>query len=141
MSGANPSRHDNIQRAMEALGRAGIAFESRNGGSHLLVSHNGLRVEFAPGTGNWWLNEHNAYRGRGCKELIRFLTERPDSRARAGYWWYGGDAGSPAGLYQVVVIDGAQELTNMLLPGIFRGLRDMPGRWARALNPFTGEAL
>ena len=140
MTGAPQRRLDNIAHARELLARAGIAFQPVNNGAALLVEHNGLRVEFTPGNGAWRV-VGTTYEARGCKELIRFLTERPKPNARAGFWWYGGDAGHPEGLYRVVIIDGAQELENVLLPGCFGDLTVMPGRWARALNPLTGEAL
>lgn len=145
MSGATEKRFDNLQRARENLERAGIAFEVRNGGSHLLVAHNGLRVEFTPGTGHWWLTEHNGYRGRGCRELIQFLTDRPEVSA-CGRWWYEGDALRLPGLYLI----GPWRGNLYALSGVTAGgdlvttparVSAMCARWARAMNPLTGEVL
>ena len=99
MSGATSHRLDNIQHAQELLARAGITFEPRNNGAVLIASHNGLRVEFSPGTSRWQVIG-TAYEARGVKELIRFLTERPEE-ATAGRWWYAGDRLRPPGLYTI----------------------------------------
>ena len=145
MTGAPQRRLDNIQHAQELLGRAGIAFQPVNNGAALLVSHNGLRVEFTPGNGGWRVIG-TGYEARGAKELIRFLTERPGP-ATVGRWWYAGDERFRAGLYtiglwggEVYVLRGlmadAGEVVTTPTP-----ISRLTGRWARALNPLTGEVL
>ena len=142
MSGAPQRRLDNIRHAQELLARASIAFEPRNNGAALIVEHNGLRVEFAPGTSRWQVIG-TAYEARGVKELIRFLTERPGPKAGlVSHWWYGGDAQETPGLYEVHVgmLDTRARKMSAART-IWRPIEAMPGRWARALNPLTGRVL
>lgn len=54
------------------LEAAGIQFESKNGGAHLVVSAAGLVVDFWPGTGLWVVRGTNERR-RGVRHLIKRL--------------------------------------------------------------------
>jgi len=62
-------RSANRQSSAEMLRGAGIAFEERNGGAHLIVEG---RVDFWPGTGLWIQRGTNS-KQRGVQALIRFI--------------------------------------------------------------------
>lgn len=61
------------QSSPEMLAAAGIAFETKNAGAHLIVTHNGRTVDFWPGTGLWHLRPHDGRKRRGVRELIAYL--------------------------------------------------------------------
>lgn len=65
----------NQTHSKKALSDAGIAFAEMNNGHHLIVEHNGVRIDFYPGTGLWI--ERTGYRSRGVFRLIRFLHRQP----------------------------------------------------------------
>jgi len=46
-------RAGNRDNSAAILSHAGIKFDSRNGGAHLVVYHNGFTFDFWPGTGKW----------------------------------------------------------------------------------------
>ncbi len=73
-------RANNRASSAELLRKAGIAFESRNGGAHLIVSDARVIVDFWPGTG-LWISRGGTRRGRGVRKLIRFVI---DSRKKGG---------------------------------------------------------
>jgi len=50
---------------------AGIPFESKNGGSHLIVEGGESYVDFWPGTGKWI--SRDGKRGFGVRNLIRHI--------------------------------------------------------------------
>jgi hypothetical protein len=64
-------RASNRATSPELLKQAGIAFELKNGGAHLVIRAHGGTVDFWPGTGKW---ETRGYRsplaGRGVQRLI-----------------------------------------------------------------------
>lgn len=62
-------RASNRYHSAAMLTRAGIAFESKNGGAHLIVEG---RYDFWPGTGLWMARGDRAKR-YGVKNLIRRL--------------------------------------------------------------------
>jgi hypothetical protein len=140
MSGITPGRRAQHEKAARQLADAGIKFEVRNDGAHLLIEHQGIRVEFWPGSGAW--RTASGYSAAGTRELVQFLTDRPDDSSD-GWWWYAGDDMRRGGLFFVthrraVFLD--QRLTNPT-SGIAHMLGDMKGRWARAVNPLTGTPL
>ena len=62
---------------------AGIAFEARNNGAHLIVQHNGRVADFWPGTGLFNIRGDLDRRGkpqylRGVRLLIKQLREVPN---------------------------------------------------------------
>lgn len=64
-------RADNREQSADVLKRAGVAFVSRNRGAHLIVKHNGIRVDFWPGTGKW--SSYGGRTSRGVFELLKYL--------------------------------------------------------------------
>lgn len=64
-------RAQNRESSAEILKRAGVAFVSRNRGAHLIVKHNGIRVDFWPGTGKW--SSAGGRTSRGVFELLKYL--------------------------------------------------------------------
>lgn len=46
-------RADNRSRSADMLRQAGIAFEAKNDGAHLVVTAVGKTIDFWPGTGRW----------------------------------------------------------------------------------------
>lgn len=65
-------RAANRDRSAEALRGEGIAFESKNGGAHLIVRHEGQVINFWPGTGLWVVQGHPAHH-RGVFRLIKHI--------------------------------------------------------------------
>ncbi len=70
-SSARRARHR--QSSPEMLRSAGIAFESKNNAAHLIVSHNGVKVDFWPGTGKWNTRPVDGKEHRGVRSLIAYL--------------------------------------------------------------------
>lgn len=64
-------RADNRESSADALKRAGVSFDIRNRGAHLIVKHNGIRIDFWPGTGKW--SSAGGRHSRGVFELLKFL--------------------------------------------------------------------
>ena len=65
-------RADNRESSAMFLAEAGIPFEAKNGGAHLIVSAAGLVVDFWPETGLWAVRGTNERR-RGVRHLIKRL--------------------------------------------------------------------
>ena len=63
----------NKQSSTELLTNAGISFESKNGGTHLIV--NGGSIDFWPSTG-LWIVRANGNRKRGVRKLIKYVMEQ-----------------------------------------------------------------
>ena len=65
-------RASNRSRSAELLKAAGIEFEERNHGAHLIVTHGAQVYDFWPGTGLW---THRATRdtARGVHSLMRAM--------------------------------------------------------------------
>lgn len=74
-------RARNRASSPEILEDAGIAYESRNDGAHLVVrSSRGYVVDFWPGTGLWIVRGEQR-RGRGVHGLLAFfLSVNPPER-------------------------------------------------------------
>jgi hypothetical protein len=66
-------RARNREASARLLREAGIGFEERNGGAHLIVAG---RYDFWPGTGLWMARGEKTKR-RGVKELIARITRDP----------------------------------------------------------------
>lgn len=67
-------RANNRVSSAELLRKAGVDFESRNAGAHLIVSSARVVVDFWPGTG-LWIERGRARRGRGVRKLIKFVCD------------------------------------------------------------------
>lgn len=65
-------RAANREASPEILARAGVAFESKNFGAHLIIEHGGRLVDFWPGTG-LWIDRESRRRARGVKHLLKHL--------------------------------------------------------------------
>ncbi|HEJ4320006.1 hypothetical protein PIGHUM_04436 [Pigmentiphaga humi] len=68
-------RSSNRESSSRLLTEAGISFESKNEGSHLIVSGQGAVVDFWPGTG-LWIVRGSKERRRGVRQLITRLGGR-----------------------------------------------------------------
>lgn len=69
-------REKNRETSPAILKAAGIEFEEKNGGAHLVVKHNGHTVDFWPGTGKWITRGGGfTIKGRGAKKLIQHITK------------------------------------------------------------------
>lgn len=62
-------RERNRLRGAAELERAGIAFESKNNGAHLIVLH---RLDYWPGTGAW-KDRDLPHEGRGINALMDYV--------------------------------------------------------------------
>jgi hypothetical protein len=74
----DPERHKEKTASNRASSAAylrsrGIEFSEHNNGAHLIVGHNGLVVDFWPGTGLWIVR--NGRKGRGVRNLVRELKK------------------------------------------------------------------
>jgi hypothetical protein len=59
-------RASNRESGARILTEAGIPYESKNGGAHLVV---GERYDYWPGTG-LWIHRETRHKGRGIRGLI-----------------------------------------------------------------------
>ena len=66
-------RAANRQSSTQILEDAGIPFESKNMGAHLIVLSGDGYVDFWPGTGLWKVR-NSGQKGRGIKALLKLLT-------------------------------------------------------------------
>lgn len=67
-------RASNREQSAEILQRAGILFESKNVGAHLIVQAGRTIVDFWPGTGKWIPRGQREGR-RGVRNLIKFVEQ------------------------------------------------------------------
>lgn len=70
-------RAANRQSSKQVLEAAGVAFEVRNNGAHLIIKHDDKTVDFWPGTGKW-INRvappgRAAPKGFGVFKLLKHL--------------------------------------------------------------------
>jgi len=65
-------RARNRANSPSLLKAAGLNFESRNGGVHLVVTHNNTTVDFWPGTGLWRVRG-TSEKHRGVKPLVKWF--------------------------------------------------------------------
>lgn len=66
-------RASNRRSSADVLAAQGIAFEAKNAGAHLIVTHNGKTADFWPGTGKWAIRARDVKYKRGVFPLIREL--------------------------------------------------------------------
>jgi len=64
-------RADNRKSSPELLKEAGIAFDTKNDGAHLVVPVRGLLIDFWPGKG-LWIVRGSTQRHGGVRKLIKF---------------------------------------------------------------------
>jgi hypothetical protein len=64
-------RADNRKSSPELLKEAGIAFDAKNDGAHLVVQAKGHLIDFWPGTG-LWIKRGTTQRHGGVRKLIKF---------------------------------------------------------------------
>ena len=64
-------RASNRESSAEILRSAGIDFERKNEGAHLIINA-AVIIDFWPGTGKWIAR--NGARGRGVKSLIKWIN-------------------------------------------------------------------
>ena len=62
----------NLEFSTKKLIELGVDFESKNGGFHLVISHNGKIVDFWPSTGKYKFRTRKKY-CRGLKKLTKEL--------------------------------------------------------------------
>jgi len=76
--------HSQVKRASNRISSAGlleargITFESKNGGAHLIVQHEGKVIDFWPGTGKWIARgsgKNAGCIGRGVFPLLKYLEK------------------------------------------------------------------
>ena len=68
-------RASNRGNSAELLRAAGVEFESKNGGAHLIVTQGGMVFDFWPGTGKWCQRGTADYQ-RGVFSLLARLGRR-----------------------------------------------------------------
>lgn len=66
-------KRSNLKSSTELLKENRIEFESKNGGVHLVINHNGKIVDFWPSTGKYKFRTRNKY-CRGVNKLIKELV-------------------------------------------------------------------
>lgn len=66
-------RASNRNRSADKLKSLGVEFDSKNDGAHLIVTHNGVTVDFWPGTGKFIPRTPNPRHGRGIFNLLKLL--------------------------------------------------------------------
>jgi len=64
-------RASHREQAPKLLDEAGIPFESKNGGAHLIVKRSDCYIDFWPGTGKW--TSRSGKKGFGVMSLIKFI--------------------------------------------------------------------
>ena len=64
-------RANNRASSPNMLDDAGVKYESKNGGFHLIVIAPECKIDFWPGTGRW--NARNGVYGFGVKKLIKYI--------------------------------------------------------------------
>lgn len=69
-AGREKNRNDSAQMLTDA----GIAFEIKNGGAHLIVSGKRGIIDFWPGTGKYIARGAIACRGRGVRNVIALAS-------------------------------------------------------------------
>ena len=71
-------RASNRQSGPEVLRAAGIQFQIKNDGAHLIVQARDHVIDYWPGTGKWQTRGHRfGVVGRGVRNLVRHIKEAP----------------------------------------------------------------
>lgn len=73
-------RASNREDSAAILTRAGVLFESKNIGAHLIVTAGAKIVDFWPGTGLWIVRGANNKR-RGVHKLIEYVEQQRGAKA------------------------------------------------------------
>ena len=81
-------RASNREQSTALLEAAGIVFEVKNNGAHLIVEGPDSYVDFWPGTGRWIVRS-NKKAGFGVRNLLAYV--RQDGDADLTGWDYGAD--------------------------------------------------
>lgn len=68
------NRANNTVASTSLIHKAGMEFESKNGGAHLIISARGETIDFWPSTG-LWIVRSTKQRKRGVFNLIRNYGE------------------------------------------------------------------
>ena len=66
-------RRSHRDNALILLKQAGILFEEKNGGAHLIVKGNDAYIDFWPGTGRW-IPRDTKKKGFGVRNLIKYIN-------------------------------------------------------------------
>lgn len=74
-------RASHRETSAELLERSGIAYASKNGGVHLIVTHGDQVVDFWPGTGKFI--PRGGRPGRGVFNLMKLLGVKPAELAQS----------------------------------------------------------
>lgn len=69
-------RASNRERSAELLREAGLPFESKNDGAHLIVTGHSVTADFWPGTGKFTVRGTGKY-GRGVFNLMKAPGIKP----------------------------------------------------------------
>lgn len=64
-------RERNRTQSPKLLVKAGVNFQSKNYGAHLIIESEGCAIDFWPGTGRWMIR--NGKTGFGIKNLLKHL--------------------------------------------------------------------
>lgn len=64
-------RANNREASAEILRKAGVQFDARGDGVHLIITHRSNRYDFWPGTGLW--KTFSGIKGRGVGRLLKHL--------------------------------------------------------------------
>lgn len=73
-------RASNREQSAALLSRAGVVFDSKNKGAHLVVYAGAAVVDFWPGTG-MWIARDNPVRRRGVRKLLAFVEHQRSAAA------------------------------------------------------------
>lgn len=65
-------RASHREQSPQMLEGAGIPYQSKNGGAHLIVEGNTSFIDFWPGTGKW-IERGTAVKGFGVRNLIKHI--------------------------------------------------------------------
>lgn len=68
-------RANNRDDSAAILSRAGIVFESKNIGAHLIVQAGAKTVDFWPGTG-LWIVRGDPQKRRGVRQLVQYVEKQ-----------------------------------------------------------------
>ena len=64
-------KESNRKSSTPMLSDAGYQFETRNGGIHLIIKHQGVTIDYWPSTGKWIPRGGTA--SRGIRPLLNYL--------------------------------------------------------------------
>lgn len=76
------NRASNREGGAHMLTEAGLSFESKNDGAHLIVRHYPLVIDFWPGTGLWQVRG-KPFRRRGVRNLINYAKQQDTKEGRS----------------------------------------------------------